>query len=129
MATPPHDPGFLKEVAHSLSKIVEPFMRPINVVSQAISDRLEHWLSRKPKLYIRLRPQTAMWCLAFQGEETGMELSFLADFTHDDPDRTLILIEAYIKESRGTTLQSRLTFRRSRWLRQTSHSVCSCIRS
>ena len=46
---PSHDSGLFHEIVHGLSKIVEPFMRPINVVSKALSDRLEHWLSRKPK--------------------------------------------------------------------------------
>jgi hypothetical protein len=94
---PTHEPGLIQEVIHGLGKIVEPFTRPLNVVSHAISDRLEHWLSRKPKLYVTIHPQTSMWCLAFQGDKTGMQLVYLADFTHDDPERTLLLTGAYIK--------------------------------
>jgi hypothetical protein len=94
---PPHEPGLIQDVAHGLGKIVEPLMRPINVVSHAISDRVQHWLSRKPKLSATIHPQTPMWCLAFMGEKTGMQLSFMAGFTHDDTDRTLLLTGAYIK--------------------------------
>ncbi len=75
-------------------------MRPLNVVSHAISDRLEHWLSRKQRLYVTFHPQPRFWSLAWQGEEQGMELVFMADFTHDDPHRTLLLTGAYIS---GTT--------------------------
>lgn len=101
MTAPPHDPGFLKEVAHTLSKIVEPIMRPINVVSKAVSERLEHWLSRKPRLYVTFHPQPMMWCLAWWGEEPGMQLVFMADFTHDDPHRTLLLTGAYLKGTKS----------------------------
>lgn len=96
MATP-HEPGLIQDVIHGLGKIVEPFMRPLNVVSHAISERLTHWLSRTPKLYVTVHPQPPpMWCLAF-GDQTAMQLSLMADFTHDDPDRTLLLTGAYIK--------------------------------
>lgn len=37
-----------------------------------------------------------IWCLAWMGEEAGMQLMFMADFTHDDPHRTLLLTGAYI---------------------------------
>ncbi len=97
----PHEPGLIQEVIHGLGKIVEPFIRPFNAVSHAISERLEHWLSRKPKLFITFHPHPRFWCLAWQGEETGMELMFMADFTHDDPDRTLLLTGAYIKGTKA----------------------------
>jgi hypothetical protein len=96
-----HGPGLIEEVIHGLGKIVEPFMRPLNVVSRAISDRLEHWLSRKPKLYVTFHPQPMMWCLARWGEEPGMQLVFMADFTHDDPHRSLVLIGAYLKGTKS----------------------------
>src|SRR4029077_15928132 len=95
------EPGLIQEVVHGLGKIVEPLMRPINVVSHAISDRLEHWLSRKPKLYVTFHPQPMMWCLAWWGEEPGMQLVFMADFTHDDAHRTLLLTGAYLKGTKS----------------------------
>ena len=97
MNTPPHDPGLVKELTSALGKILEPFVRPINVVSQAMSDRLERWLTRKPRLYVRFHPQMERWCLAFSGDETGMQIIYTADFSHDDPKQTLLLIDAYIE--------------------------------
>ncbi len=79
-------------------------MRPLNVVSHAISKRLEYWLARKPKLYVTAHPQTAFWCPASRGE--GMQLVFVAD-PHDDPDHTLLLTGAYIK---GTGTKPWLNF-------------------
>jgi hypothetical protein len=75
-----NEPGLIQEVIHGLGKIVEPFMRPLNVVSHAISERLAHRLSRKPKLYVTIHPQTPMWCLAFQGNETGMQFVLRGGF-------------------------------------------------
>jgi len=93
----PHEPGLWQEVIHGIGKIVEPILRPLNVVSCAISDRLDHLLSRKPKLYVTIHPQTPVWCLAFNGNETGMQLSFVADFVHDDLNCTVLLTGTYIK--------------------------------
>jgi hypothetical protein len=95
--TTPHDPGFIKEVTHSISKIVDIFTRPFEVVSKAVADRLERWLKRKPKLFVRFHPQTTFWCLAFAGEQKGMQLVFMADFSQDDEKEPLLLIDAYIK--------------------------------
>ena len=58
---------------------------------------LKRWLSRKPKLFVIFHPQPMLWGLAFWGEEPGMQLVFRADFTHDDPHRTLLLTGAYVK--------------------------------
>lgn len=99
MAT--HEPGLIQDVIHGLGKIVEPLLRPLNVVSHAISERLAHWLSRKPKLFVTFHPQPMSWCLAWWGEEPGMQLVFMADFTHDDPHRTLLLIGAYLKGTKS----------------------------
>jgi len=50
----PSDPGLLKEAAHSITKIVDIFTRPFEVVSKAIADRLERWLRRKPVFMVFL---------------------------------------------------------------------------
>jgi hypothetical protein len=94
--TPP-DPGIVKEVTHSISKIVDIFTRPFEVVSKAVADRLERWLKRKPKLFVRFHPQTTLWCLASSGEQKGMQLIFMADFTQDGDDESLLLIDGYVK--------------------------------
>ena len=97
MSVPPTEPGFWKEVTHTLSKIVDVFTRPLDVISNAVSGRLEILLKRKPRLYVNFHPMMGLWCLAFSGEARAMQVCFMADFSHDDPDQTLLLIDAYIK--------------------------------
>ncbi|MGD1216199.1 MAG: hypothetical protein ABR861_14565 [Terriglobales bacterium] len=98
MSAPPTEPGFWKEVTHTLSKIVDVFTRPLDVISNAVSGRLEILLKRKPRLYVNFHPMSAFWCLAFAGgEKKAMQMSFMADFSHDDPGQTILLIDAYIK--------------------------------
>jgi hypothetical protein len=93
----PPQPGFWKEVAGALTKIVEPFTKPLGVVSNAVSKRLEILLKRKPRLYVNFHPTTSLWCLIPAGDERIMEVTFTADFTHDDPDQTVLLIEAFLE--------------------------------
>ncbi len=97
MSAPPIEPGFWKEVTHILSKMVDVFTRPLDVVSNALSGRLEILLKRKPRLYVNFHPMMGHWGLAFSGEARAMQVCFMADFSHDDPDQTLLLIDAYIK--------------------------------
>lgn len=94
---PSPEPGFWKEVTSALSKIVEVFTRPLGVLSNAVSTRLEILLKRKPRLYVNFHPATSLWCLVRAGDERIMQVTFMADFTHDDPDQTVILIEAFLK--------------------------------
>lgn len=91
------EPGFLKEVTSAVSKIIEVVTKPLAVVSDAVSTRLKILLRRKPRLLVNFHPGTPMWCLAHAGTEPLMQMMFMADFTHDDPDQTIILIEAYLK--------------------------------
>ena len=93
----PPEPGFWKEVTSALTKIVEVFTKPLGVVSDAVSKRLAILLKRKPRLYVNFHPTTSLWCLARTGDERIMQMMFMADFTHDDPDQTVILIEAYLR--------------------------------
>lgn len=62
-----------------------------------MADRLERWLKRKPKLFVRFHTQTTHWGLAFHGEKvSGMQIAFMADYSHDG-DEPLLLIEGYVK--------------------------------
>jgi hypothetical protein len=97
MNTPLPEPGFWKEVTRALSKVVEVFIRPLDVVSNALSGRLEILLKRKPRLFVNFHPMSAFWCLAFSGKQRAMQVSFMADFSHDDPEQTILLIDAYLK--------------------------------
>src|SRR5713226_8271417 len=91
------EPGFWKEVTSALTKIVEVFTKPLSVVSDAVSNRLEILLKRKPRLYVNFHPTTSLWCLGRAGDEKFMQVMFSADFTHDDLDQTIILIDAFLK--------------------------------
>jgi hypothetical protein len=91
------EPGFWKEVTSAVSKVVEVVTKPLAVVSEAVSTRLEILLKRKPRLFVNFHPGTTIWCLAHAGTEPLMQMMFMADFTHDDPDQTVILVEVYLK--------------------------------
>lgn len=97
MNVSPPDLGFWKEVAHAVSKIVEVFTRPFDVISNALSGRLEILLKRKPRLFVNFHPLMELWCIAFAGDKKVMQVCFMADFSHDDPKQTLLLIEARLK--------------------------------
>lgn len=105
--TIPHEPsGFWKDVGSALSKIVEVFTKPLAAVSNSIAERLELRFRRKPKLHVHFHPATGIWCLAHQGEKKIMQAGFGADFTHDDPKQTIILVDAFPESAR-----SELSFR------------------
>jgi hypothetical protein len=97
MNVPPHDAGLWKEVTSTLAKILDVLMRPLDVASNAISGRLEILLKRKPRLFVNFHPLMELWCLAFAGDKKIMQVCFMADFSHDDPDQTILLIDAYLK--------------------------------
>jgi len=42
----------------------------------------------------------SVWCIALAGTEKWMQVGFSADFTHDDPEQTLILIDAFPEGTR-----------------------------
>jgi hypothetical protein len=92
MTGPPTPSGF----SQALAKVVEVFARPLAVISNAIAKRLAILLRRKPKLHVHFHPSTGVWCLAGDGKDlTIMQVGFQADFTHDDPEQTLILVDAF----------------------------------
>ncbi|SRR5712692_2069232 len=97
MNVPPPEPGFWKEVTHALTKVVDILTRPFGVVSNAISGRLEILLKRKPRLFVNFHPMSAFWCLAFSGDTQAMQVMFSGDFSQDDPEQTILLIDAYVK--------------------------------
>jgi hypothetical protein len=74
----------------------------------AIADRIVTRLShRKPNLYVHFVPGNLLWCIAQQGPSLElMQVSFWADFNHDDPKETLVITAAYPK---GTTPQVDMT--------------------
>jgi len=101
MAVSPEPSGFLKEVGGALAKLVEVFIKPLAVISNAISERLAILLRRKPKLHVHFRPITGVWCVASDGIIKIMQVGFAADLTHDDPRQTLILVDAFPEGTRS----------------------------
>jgi hypothetical protein len=91
MTMPPEPSGFWQVLA----KVVEVFTKPLAVISNAIAERLEIFFRRKPKLHVHFHPHTGVWCLANDGNMKIMQVGFAADFTHDDPRQTLILVDAF----------------------------------
>jgi hypothetical protein len=94
------EPSSWKEIVTSVSKLVETLTKPLATVTNAISERLEVLLRRKPKLYVNFRPSTTYWCLANEGQTRIMQLGFAADFSHDDLKQTLVLINGYPEGTR-----------------------------
>jgi len=43
---------------------------------------------------------TAIWCYAYAGNEELMQVTFAADFSHDDPVQTITIIDAYAEGTR-----------------------------
>ena len=101
MIPPTPEPGFLKEVVGSLAKVLEIFTKPLKVVSDAVSLRLELWLRRKPKLHVNFHSPVCVWCLAHEGDTKLMQIYFVGDFNHDDPEQTLFLMNAYVKGTKA----------------------------
>lgn len=100
--TIPHEPsGFWKDVGSALSKVVEIFTKPLAAISDAIAERLRLLFRRKPKLHVHFHPTTGLWCLASQGGKKIMQVGFVADFTHDDPRQTIILVDAFPEGTRS----------------------------
>lgn len=92
----PHGPSsFWKNVGSALSKVAETFTKPLAAVSNAITERLALRFRRKPKLHVHFHATTGLWCLASQGGKKIMQVGFVADFTHDDPTQTIILVDAF----------------------------------
>jgi len=75
---------------------------------KAGADRVALWIERrKPRLYVHFDPVISLWCIGQQQQRYGpplemMQVTFRADFNHDDPRQTLVITEAYPE---GTTPQ------------------------
>ena len=97
---PPLEPGFWKEISGAFAKLIDVFVKPLRVVSDAIAIRTEVLLRRKPRVYVTFQPVTSYWCLAHEGDKRVMQVGFTADFAHDDPEQNVLVIEAYPKGTR-----------------------------
>ena len=82
-----------------LSNLTKPFSSLLNPVAE----RIGNWLGRrKPHLFVHFNPTQMLWCIAQQGQQDGsfkemMQAMFWADFNHDDPKATLVIVDAYPK--------------------------------
>lgn len=76
------------------------------VLPEFVADLLEragHLLKRrKPNLYVHISVESPLWCIAGeQGSKNEMmQIMFSADFNHDDPKQTLVIVNAYPKGKR-----------------------------
>lgn len=88
------EPGLLKAVVAVLSK-------PFGIIATPIAERIAARLERKPRLNVRFRPLTCLWCIAQSDELQIMQIVFSADFTNDDIGKSLVIIDAYVKGTRS----------------------------
>lgn len=100
MVTLPPEPGFWREISGAVAKLVDVFVKPLRVVSDAIAIRTEIIVRRKPRVYVNFHPMTSYWCLAHEGDTAVMQVGFAADFSHDDPEQDVLVIDAYPKGTR-----------------------------
>lgn len=82
--------------------MLDAFIKPLTVISNAIAQRLHIWLRRKPKLHVHFHPNTGVWAIGTDGTNKIMQVGFQADFTHDDPSQTLILVDAFPEGTQAT---------------------------
>jgi hypothetical protein len=62
----------------------------------AVTERIGNWLGRrKPHLYVHPNPIHLLWCIAHNGSVEIMQVILKAEFTHDDPKNTLVIMDAY----------------------------------
>jgi hypothetical protein len=76
------------------------WLKAFNGVWKAFFDRLALWVSRRrPKLYVHFQPGTNIWCTANSGPGPNppeyMQVVCQVTITHDDPQNSLIIIDAY----------------------------------
>ena len=69
MSAPATEPRFWKEVAHTLSKIVVVVTWPLDVISTAVSGRLEILLKRKPVCELSPHVSVLVTLVRRRGEE------------------------------------------------------------
>jgi len=98
--TPPPEPSLWKEISGAVAKLVDVFIKPLRVVSDAIAIRTEVLLRRKPRVYVNFHPLSSYWCLAREGDTPIMQIGFAADFSHDDPEQDVLVIDAHPKGTR-----------------------------
>jgi hypothetical protein len=50
---------------------VSAFLKPFQIVTTPIAERVAGWLKRKPQLHVRLHTLTALWCRANENVTPG----------------------------------------------------------
>jgi hypothetical protein len=75
-----------------LENLTKPFSQLLNPLLERIGNRLGR---RKPHLYVHVNVMQAIWCIAKNGDVEIMQAVFWAEFNHDDPKQTLVIMDAY----------------------------------
>jgi len=84
-----------------IKSIVGAVLKPFEIVVTPIAERMAGWMKRKPRLHVNFYPLAAVWCLANENVQPVMQVVFTADFTHDGPRESLIIVNAYPKGTRA----------------------------
>jgi hypothetical protein len=84
-----------------IKTVISALLKPFEIVTTPIAERVAGWLKRKPRLYVHFHPLTAVWCLANQNKQPVMQVVFTADFTHDGNREALVIVNAYPKKSQS----------------------------
>lgn len=64
-------------------------------IATPVAERIAARLKRKPRLYANFHPVGCLWGLGRQGDEPLMQVRFEVDLTHDDPEESLIIVDAH----------------------------------
>jgi hypothetical protein len=86
-----------------IKAVISAFIKPFEIVITPVAERVASWLKRKPRLHVHFHPLTSFWCIANEKVEPVMQLVFTADFTHDGPKESLIILNAYGTRSQFRT--------------------------
>lgn len=94
---------------HSISEfakgIFSLFSKLLGIVCTPIAHRFADWIGRrKPRLHVHVNPAQCVWGLGGEIQSDGailklMQVTFWADFSHDDPTETLIILSAFPKDT------------------------------
>lgn len=77
-----------------LASLINTLAAPLKAVAARLARSIEN---RKPKLFVHFNPPSLLWCIANSGPLEWMQLTLSANFNHDDPDQTLVIVDAYLK--------------------------------
>jgi hypothetical protein len=95
---PPVDAGILKTIVSTL-------LKPFEIITTPIAERIAIWLKRKPNLHLFFHPRTCVWCVAHEGQKDGSQIPVMqvmcdVDLSHDDPREHIIVVRVFPE---GTT--------------------------